>query len=53
MFILGYISRTCVMCCFGRCSQPSKRDDDFDDDDDAAGGGDDDDFDLSSTLHPS
>ena len=49
MFILGYISRTCVMCCFGRCSQPSKRDDD----DDAGGGDDDDDFDLPSTLNPS
>ena len=51
MFILGYISKTCVMCCFGRCSQPSKRDDD--DDDDAGGGDDDDDFDLPSTLNPS
>ena len=40
------------MCCFGRCSQPSKRDDD-DDDDDAGGGDDDDDFDLPSTLNPS
>ena len=39
------------MCCFGRCSQPSKRDDD--DDDDAGGGDDDDDFDLPSTLNPS
>ena len=38
------------MCCFGRCSQPSKRDDD---DDDAGGGDDDDDFDLPSTLNPS